>query len=169
MSILLKAKTIGVNNLFKDPKSEEVFVMRAYDEAEGTCLAERPDGTFWDCDGNYMVFTEVKSFPPCPECESNRHVKIQATADSWVCHAPVHRYNRIGCWGWNENDLKRDTYVKCPDESMPPLPPPDCPICKKRPRIEGKTFWKRHGKYFCSNCADEQIMDGCSPGYFNDQ
>ena len=56
--MLIPARDVGVNRMFTDPKTGKLYIMRAYDSEENKCLAEDPDGGFWDCKGFYQVNLE---------------------------------------------------------------------------------------------------------------
>jgi len=53
--ILLKAKNVKVNTLFRDPKTDILYIMKAFDLEENTVLAVNSAGQYWDCGGDYIV------------------------------------------------------------------------------------------------------------------
>lgn len=59
MSLLLKARDIPINHLFRDPATEELYIMRAFDSTEGTCLAQNTADEYWHCAGDYPVRLEL--------------------------------------------------------------------------------------------------------------
>lgn len=82
-SILLKAKDIEVNLLFRDPETDTVYVMRAHDPEEGRCLAQTPDGEFWQCDADYEVYTEPTQVRRLPNPEVARETELDMVNKLW--------------------------------------------------------------------------------------